>query len=416
MKNTFKRILLVGLSLVGAAASAQEWTFGPRFNLDLSNRQTANQVRLGAVSAVLGQIPEANAVGAGLFVRYDRPSWYGQAETNYMGQRVLNYYITGPAIGLSDGTPLFRLDGRLMGGYKPLPWLRLSGGLGVAHYIDTPGDKYADYIKELEGQLTANPQDPQIANELKARKVAQALQNSVRPYGLEAYLGVGVDIGGLTVDLTHRNTLISQLSDIIVEGQPYALRQHNAAWTLQVGYRLFPLKSHLLNTRKRSRAYERISKEIPFYRNEIHIAGGMQGEDIGSAFLYENRYTRYLTRRFGLSGGLNLLRRSGGSLPSQSMDVQLVTAARFLPLYSRRHTVGISAGPLLAYQTGVQVNSGQSGGVVSLTDQSAVNRIDLQWQGMVDYQFAVSDRLITGPWLRLSTDYVYAGVQVGYRF
>ena len=98
------------------------------------------------------------------------------------------------------------------------------------------------------------------------------------------------------------------------------------------------------------------------------------------------------------------------------MEVQLVTAARFLPLYSRRHTVGISAGPLLAYQTGVQVNSGQSGGVVSLTDQSAVNRIDLQWQGMVDYQFAVSDRLITGPWLRLSTDYVYAGVQVGYRF
>ena len=206
----------------------------------------------------------------------------------------------------------------------------------------------------------------------------------------------------------------------------YNVNQRGRFLTLQLGYRLFPLKAHTLAPRK-NRAYERIRQDIPFYRNEIHVVGGLLAEDFGSAFLYENRYTRYLSRRVGLTAGLNLMRAfetsESGFLPKQFTQTQLITGVRFLPLYSRRHTIGLSAGPTLTYRSGFQINSGGSQLIngkplrtVNLSGQSWLNEFRVSAQATVDYNVAATDRIVLGPWLRATPDNAYFGIQAGYRF
>jgi hypothetical protein len=107
-------------------------------------------------------------------------------------------------------------------------------------------------------------------------------------------------------------------------------------------------------------------------------------------------------------------------LPSQTTEVQVLPAIRFLPIYSRRHIIGLSVGPFFRYESGYKVFSGRYGGngpaTVNLRNDSGTSTFTAGIQGTVDYQFAISDRLLFGPWLRLSSDYAYAGIQAGYRF
>ena len=247
-------------------------------------------------------------------------------------------------------------------------------------------------------------------------------------------MGVGVDIGGLTLDLAHNRGLSPVLDGIQFQQQRYAIQQRYNYWALSVGYRLFPLKAYLLAPRRRNPAYKRIKQDVPFYRNEFHASVGVLGEDIGSAFIYENRYTRYFTRRVGLATGVNMM-RVHQNLETDSpvrlySSFMLTTGVRLLPLYSRRHTVGITTGPALTHQVGVGLNrsskplnvNGQLVNVTDLRNSSRYRGWDLGWQSSIDYQFAVTDRMLVGPWLRLFgedfiiPDLASAGLQIGYRF
>ncbi len=115
------------------------------------------------------------------------------------------------------------------------------------------------------------------------------------------------------------------------------------------------------------------------------------------------------------------MRRSTEVLPNEYTQVQVLPAIRFVPLYSRRHTIGLSAGPLLSYQTGFEVSSGGKNAdgsiaVVNLRTGSQLDRLSIGGHASIDYQFAISDRLLIGPWLRIATKSAYTGIQAGYRF
>jgi len=437
MNTNTKYAAAIGLLLLTAGTSrAQEWTFGPKVNLGLSVKPSVNFTRVNnlSISTVKGTFDDARTSGVGAFVRYDQTRWYGQFESNFLKSREINYYVNAD-IDLSNGTrqtfslvtggqSRYRVDARLLGGYKPLPWLRLYGGLGVARYAASPVSNYRFGIANLE---SSSPNDESVQKSIETFKLAIALEErGVRRTGLEGTVGAGVDVGGLTVDLSLQQGLTPLIGPFSENGQTYNVNQRGQFLTLQLGYRLFPLKAHLLAPRK-NRAYERIKKDIPFYRNEVHVSGGMLAEDIGSAFLYENRYTRYLTRRVGLTAGLNLMRVNetfdSGFLPNQFTQTQLITGLRFLPLYSRRHTIGVSAGPMLTYQSGFRVNSGGTQTIngkpvrtVNFSDQSRLNEFRLSAQATVDYNVAATDRIVLGPWLRATPDGAYFGIQAGYRF
>ena len=408
-------------------AFGQTWTFGPRFDLQLSASDRRNELRIGDYRmSTYGSRGNGEALGG--FARYDRPRWYAQAEYLRSSFR-LNLYREMPDVGTyGSGRDAQRQDIRLHAGIKPLPWLRVGGGFTYARYNWEPSED--ERIYQSIRQRLSTEQNPILIEDLQKRlpfyNIGRQVDTGYRRSNVEASVGVGADIGGFTLDLTYSRSLSPILNGVTVNAASYPLRYDYSYTTLRFGYRLFPLKAYLLAPRK-NRAYERIKRDIPFYRNEFHVSGGLLAEDIGSAFIYENRYTRYLTRRFGLTAGLNLMNVhetfENGFLPKQYSRVQLVTGLRVLPLYSRRHTIGVSIGPTLTYESGFRTSSGSSevanGQVlrtVNLSGESRLNGLQLGLQAMLDYNFAATDRLIVGPWIRSTPDYASFGIQAGYRF
>ena len=428
MKKTLRSLsTIVVVLLISNRVNAQDWSFGPRVNVGLSsNRTTGERVEVGSTTISTNDYGDAVGTSFGAFARYDRPRWYAQAELGRGKFSLANVNVEGEG----GGAPLYpyarRTDARLLVGLKLLPWLRLNTGLVAVRNNWKVGDysletRYAqEYIQRYPAE------EERYRRVIEKYNVSESVERSFSRNNLEMQAGVGADIGGLTVDLTYSAGLNPVLDRVQFQNQTYAIRQRYGFLSMSIGYRLLPLKSHLLAPR-RNRAYERIQRDIPFYRNEFHVSGGLLAEDIGSAFLYENRYTRYLMRRVGFSAGLNLMRAyetyNSGFLPKQFTQAQLVTGFRVLPLYSRRHTIGLSVGPVLTYTSGFRPYSGGSQTIngqlfqtVDITSASAMRKLSATVQGTFDYNFAATDRVILGPWLRVMPDNAYFGIQAGYRF
>jgi hypothetical protein len=204
-----------------------------------------------------------------------------------------------------------------------------------------------------------------------------------------------------------------------------------------VGYKLFPLKSHLLAPRK-NKAYARLQRDIPFIRNEFHVGVGLLAEDLNSAFIYENRFTHYIVPRLGYTVGLAFQRglagyqdydpniytyRNGGF--SAKNTVSLLLGARVLLLYTRYHRLGLGFGAQLSYTDGINGGNGYRTVTVNgktttiapinLYNNSRINQFRTTQQISLDYQFLPTDRIAVGPWIRV-TDFGSFGIQAGYRF
>ena len=296
--------------------------------------------------------------------------------------------------------------------------------------------KQSDYASTIKSYQDAILKDPSRKESYSQRidlyQVADSWQNSYKKANLEGQIGIGIDVGGLTLDLTYAQNLTPAVDGVTVQNQTYAFKQNYGYWALGLGYKLFPLKQHLLTPRK-NKAYERIKQDIPFYRNEFYVATGLLAEDIGSEVSYENRYTRYLSRRVGITAGLsyshNFLSSNERYGRKGSINqLALLTGVRFLLLYSRRHTIGVTTGPMLTYADELkgsfnqQTVSGQTVSYLNLTQRSAVNELRVGWHSNVDYNLALTDRLIAGPWLRVFSQSSIVpnagafGIQAGYRF
>lgn len=420
-------IISITLLISNLNVFGQTWTAGPKIAFGLNTAIRGNELRVGANSVDLEARLSSSPTLFGGFVRYDRPRWYGQAEGLY-GKAETSLVRSSASLGSSGGDFLTgkRTDVRVLAGVKPLPWLRLYAGGGYARLNWT----IQDYDREIALYRREAQESPTLSQDRLARadfaQFSKVVDQSYRPNILMGQAGFGIDVQGFMIDLTYSQSLTPLIDGVTVNNQTYAARQHYRNLALSIAYQLLPTKSFLTASRQ-NRAYERIKRDIPFYRNEFHASVGLLGDDIGSAFIYENRYTRYLTRRFGLTTSLNLMRVyetfDTGFLPKQYTQVQLVTGLRVLPLYSRRHTIGLSVGPMLVYRTGFRVYSGGSSIVngkpfqtVNFGEISRANQLTVDVQGTIDYHFAATDRLIVGPWLRATPDYGYLGVQAGYRF
>lgn len=426
--------LLLLIVFTTASAWAQEWSFGPKVYLGLSKQATVgDQVQIG--TATLSSVGYGDAIGssAGAFARYDRPCWYAQAEGMYGTYSLTNASVSNSWGGSAIYPGVRRTDVRFIGGIKPLPWLRLTAGLTTA-FNQPKSNSYASLIRTFEGYNPPTPVEKERNDsQLEQYRISEAVYNSYKKTNLEGQLGIGADMGGLTLDLTYARSLTPAVDGVTVQNQMYAFKQNYGYWSLGLGYKLFPLKRHLLAPR-RNKAYARIKQDIPFYRNEVYVAAGLLAEDIGSQTVYENRYTRYLSRRLGITGSLTFSRNFSGSNDTYSRGVAstnqfaLLTGVRILPLYSRRHTIGITTGPMLTYTDelrssfGQQTINGQSAYYLYPTQNSAAKELRTGWHSSIDYNFAATDRLIVGPWLRLLgqsfiiPDYATAGIQAGYRF
>lgn len=426
MKTALRILLLVLLAI--NLSFGQEWSFGPRINFPTSLNSTLTTVAVTQTTLSLGGNNQSPPVQWGAYARYDRPRFFALGEAAF-GKFVQNGYVSS----LNQGSN-FSIRSRIVGinlqaGAKILPWLRLYGGLGYQRHIwnDTRYATEAAFYEEVLSKGIPEYNSDFYRNQLVASRLLASTNNAYNPNILTGQAGLGVDIGGLTVDLAYRKSLTPLLDGLPTSTGTLAARQHFGSYVLTFGYRLLPLKSHLLALRK-NKAYERVKRDIPFYRNEFHGSVGLLGEDIGSAFIYENRYTRYLKRRLGIMAGLNVMRLyedfETGFLPKQYNAYQLVTGVRVLPLYSRRHTIGLSAGPTLTYESGIRTASGGSRTINGVTyrtvnwrDYSRQEGVKVSFQVMLDYHFAATDRLILGPWLRVNgPDYASFGVQTGYRF
>ena len=430
MKNTLTTLILV---LIGLSALGQTWTAGPKVAFGLSTSAQGDELRVGDNAIRLTTTTISSPTLFGGFVRYDRPYWYGQAEGLFgkigMGSVRSNTLLGGG----SDFINGKRADARLLAGVKPLPWLRLYAGAGYSRVNWT----IPDYDSEIAFDEQAALERPQAAQIWLARadfaRFNKAADQSYQRNIVMGQAGLGIDVHGVMVDLTYSQNLTPLLDGIVVNNTTYRARQQYQNLALSIGYRLLPTKAFLTGSRKSNRAYQRVKRDIPFYRNEVHALVGVTTDDFGRDFHYENRYTRYLNRRIGLAAGLLLARSFSGTgenvfLPSIKTAYSLMTGVRFLPLYSRLHTVGITTGPTLTYEQLTGASSGrrslQNGQVISainLRDDSSRERVFVGWQTLLDYNVAITDRLIAGPWLRLFgesviPDHASVGIQAGYRF
>lgn len=431
---------LLSLLLI-TPSMAQEWSFGPKAYLGLSRVLTVGDeavLPIGSLSTVGDG--DATASGLGIFARYDRPRWYAELDAIQGRSYAANINIDAT---LAGSGPLYssarRYDARLIVGYKPLPWLRLSAGLvGVANNWNQ-----RDYTADIArlGALAQAEQNQSSRErwqgEANYYRLITVAGNALKPRVLEAQVGIGADVGGLTLDVTYNPGLTPVVDGATYLGQTYALQQRYAFWSLAVGYKLFPLKRHLLAPRK-NKAYARIQRDIPFIRNEFHIGVGLLAEDLNSAFIYENRYTRYVRPRLGWTVGLTYMRGLSGYDPvdptgfqtggfSAINTVSLLAGVRVLPLYSRHHRIGLTLGAQFSY-IGGSISSGGSSRTVTVNGQPAVirpvnlttssrkNGFEVSPQASIDYQFLPTDRLTIGPWLRATPDFGSYGLQAGYRF
>lgn len=441
--NSRLNYLLIGLFwlLLPTVSVAQEWSFGPKAYLGVGRSLTIGDeatLPIGSISTVADG--DATLSGLGVFARYDRSRWY--AEINAIQGRSYGANLNVSTANASG--PLYprarRYDARLIVGYKPLPWMRLSAGLvGVANNwsrydYDAEATRF-----ETQAQAATDPATRTRllgqANNYRLRDVAT---NALKQNVLEAQLSIGADMGGFTLDLNYNPGLTPVVDGVTYLGRTYALEQRAAFWSLGVGYKLFPLKKHLLAPRK-NKAYARLQREIPFIRNEFSVGVGMLAEDLGSEFIYENRYTRYLSPRFGLTVGLAYQRGVSGfqadnlagfSFRNQGVVarnmISLLPGARLLLLYSRHHRIGLGAGLQLSYidetilgsgSRAVDIN-GKPVAVSYIDAQSDARRNEFEVAPMLnfDYQFLPTDRLFVGPWLCATPDFGSFGIQAGYRF
>lgn len=430
---------LLGL-LLTAPALAQDWSFGPKAYLGLSRVLTVgNQAVLpiGTIATVADG--DQSGSGLGIFVRYDQPCWYAEVNAIQGSSSFANLDVNSAA----GGGPIYprarRYDLRLLAGYKPLPWLRLSAGLvGVAN--NWGSRDYTADINRLE-TLAAESQNANAKANLLGQadgyRLSSVASASLKRNLLEAQLGIGADVGGLTLDITYNPGLSPSVDGIDYQERTYALQQRYAYWSLGIGYKLFPLKSHLTAPR-RNKAYARIQRDILFIRNEFHVGLGILFEDFNSAFIYENRYTHYVRPRLGWTVGLTYMRGLSGFEPvpssafqtgnfSATNTISLLAGGRVLPLYSRQHRLGLTVGGQLSY-VGGSVSSGGSYRTVTVNGQTTVIRpvnlttgshkdgFSVAPQASIDYQFLPTDRLAIGPWLRATPDFGSYGLQAGYRF
>ncbi|RRA98874.1 hypothetical protein [Larkinella rosea] len=424
---------LLGMLLIAISFSSYgQFTAGLKGTLITSIKSPRFFAKVNGYEVFESNSGDGKGSAWGPFVRYDFPRWYAQIEASKGQYSPPGLTASSPTYSSGTYMRFKRQDARLIIGYKPLPWLRVNAGVvGVRNRYQYPLSNDS-YIKYLQEQILQYPDRiDSYKDNLEVARILAAVQTSYQLSLTEGQVGVGADVGGFTFDLTYNRSLSPIVDGIYYQGKPYTIGQHYSFWSISAGYRLLPLKTFLLQPRKNRRTYERIKKTIPYYRNEVSAGLGITSDDFGGAWIYENRYTRYVHRRFGLTAIAGLVRSFedySQFLPQAQVGYQLSTLIRGLPLYTRRHHLGLSAGRVFTFVSGFKPSYGsgynRNGQLYLQTiNVTSNNRFEKQGRGVqfqVDYEFLPTDHLAAGTWFRFQKSevlrYAAMGFQIGYRF
>jgi hypothetical protein len=422
MRQLFSFVLV----LTAALAHAQEWSGGLRVDIATGAYKSGNDFRLSNTAFSTNQPSSSDADKAqiGGFVRYDQPNWMAQAEVMTGGFGLsINSQVNGWGT-IGRGAYGRQVGLTFTGGYKPAPWLRLQAGLSLHQLFYEQGSVATELAYWQQQRPGNDPRSQEIVqNNINAYTGWTTLYNAFKTTQLTGHYSIGVDLGGLMIDVRRTEGLTPILNGVTTPaGERVDARLNYGFTSLSIGYRFFPVKRFL--AMKKNRTYQKLKAEIPFFRNEFHIGLGNQAEDINAGMIYEARYTRSFTRRFGLSNILSFSQRDAGRYSTYltpTNGIVLAVMGRVLPIYTRRHQVGLSLGLQGAWQAPRLSGSFSQGGTSSgqpvyryVDAQPARFKLDGQWQ--FDYQIAVTDRLPLGVWLRQGGYGAFYGIQCGYRF
>ncbi|GGD77735.1 hypothetical protein GCM10011514_47090 [Emticicia aquatilis] len=430
-------------------------TVGIKGEYSIKNFEKLSNVRTGFDNdiALFNNDVLPNGSG-GVFARVDKGKNVFSVELNHSWQTVKAVMIGPNELGFPEYDLMF-VNPRLGYSYKPLPWLRLNAGLGANLYYEPKfqvnqrlknelnrAEYFATSLKQYENDNSANGQ--QMKQMLLGQQKVEAISNSyfkaIRKVYFDARLGVGVDFGGFMIDLNYNRTLTPIIQDIDYNGQASPLNLQYDYLSLSVGYRILPIRKFLLPPRK-NKTYEKIQSEIPFYKNEVNFLFGKQSENKNSLNIYESSYTRYLLKRVGVTIGINTIQSplsatDNDGLPNIGIQnaITVFSEAKFLPLYTKKHRIGLAAGINYIRYEGLEgttylITSDNIPAIYQPIFQPIFQPLlipkksSFGYQFTVDYNYLLTKRIPIGGWLRANSnkmnrygDFIALGIKTGYLF
>ena len=388
----------------------------------------------------------------GVFARIDRKKSTLSAELDF-NRHYLSKYVSSARDGGGYFDNFNLINPRIGYGYKPLPWLRLNASLGVNFISNLKSDGYyygrnelefiQKQLKTYENDITGNGkyQLEYWQTQLAKYEAQSSFGDAFNKVHFDTRLSVGFDAGGFMIDFNYNRSLSPLVSDINFKNNTIPFSFQYDYISLSVGYRILPLRKFLLAPRK-NRTYEKQQSEIPFYKNEVSFMLGKEGEDINSKTLYENSYTRYLRKRLGVTVGINtmqpsLVAKSWGNYQNIGLQntIAFYSEIKFLPLYLKKHRIGIAGGISLRTYEGLRGGENQNitptGTYIypvrfyrsDSRNFGQNKRGILGFQFTSDYNYLLTKRVLMGGWLRgnfhtntYTEDFVTFGIKTGYLF
>lgn len=444
-----KKLLIFLLAI--SSVQAQELTVGIKGEYSIKNFEQLSNVRarLDNNIALFNNDVLPNGSG-GVFARVDKGKNVFSAEINHSWQRVKAIMIGPNELGYPEYDLMF-VNPRLGYSYKPLPWLRLNAGLGSNLFYESKfqfnrrlkteqnrAEYFATSLKQYENDNSANGQQMKqmLLSQQKVEAISSSYFKAIKKVHFDARLGVGVDFGGFMIDLNYNRTLTPIIKDIDYNGQASPLNLQYDYLSLSVGYRILPIRKFLLPPRK-NKTYEKIQSEIPFYKNEVNFLFGKQSENQNSLNIYESSYTRYLLKRVGVTIGVNTIQSplsatDNDGLPNIGIQnaITVFTEAKFLPLYTKKHRIGLAAGLNYIRYEGLEgstyLNTPDNAPAFNVANFQPLfqpKKGSFGYQITADYNYLLTKRIPIGGWLRANGNktngygnFIALGIKTGYLF
>lgn len=442
-----KKLLFFLLTI--SSVHAQELTFGIKGDFNLTDVKKTDFTPLFSTT-ILQDLQSSPKQTVGVFARVDKKKHIFQGELNHTWGDMSNYASSSFGGG-SYSRDLTFISPRITYSYKLFPWFRMNLGVGTNFLYESKFD-VKKHIKEEERTFAYlddnfkryendNSEQGKYMREYLIRQknlfsIISAFNKSPNKVHFDARVGVGVDVGGFMIDLNYNRSLTPIVSNLEFNGQPNPIRLNSNYLSLSVGYRILPIRKFILAPKK-NKTYEKLQSEIPFYRNEVSFSFGKQMEDANSLNTYESSYTRYLLKRVGITLGINTIQSplyttNVQNLPNFGIQnsIAVFSELKILPLYTKKHRIGIAAGVNFMKYEGIEGNTGLS----TLQDGSIIYPVYLQYsvlpkksslgyQATADYNYLLTKRIAIGAWLRTNVNYktsygTYAslGIKTGYLF
>lgn len=428
MKKTYLLSIALCCSIGVQTAQSQGFTAGISATTPLGNPSAFSVSQFITISATekVENLRLNDGLGISIFGRYDFKKVVVLADVQQSKLRA-SYYINTPQNGWGAYNNNKQLLGSISAGYKPLPWLRVSSGMGVSHLT---GNFFSEStLQDIERLKAIEPKSNHVTNYLRMYKIQEEVNTNINKNHLIGKVGIGADFSGFQLDFYYKRSLTPYLEST-------ANKLHYGGWNLALGYRLLPVNEFLTATKK-NKVVAKEKAAIPFYRNEVNILLGKELEDFNSLNVYENTFTHYWLPRVGTTVGISTMspvlmaKSRSDKVVTTERSFSLFTEMKCQLLYTQRHRIGIAAGLNLTKRSGLHTSSGGTyydvqGNIIA--ESYGIESVNKGWRGgyqlTADYNFLLTPHLPIGIFLRVNgedfptidSSFGQFGLKSGYKF